>query len=110
LRLSFVIPSEPGASEATRDQREAIWLEAPPVAGVFAPIASIDSKQEFLKFSGKLAKTKILSEIREQKAVGRASVPAIAPVVEATCRSLESMAGTAARPTVVPAQHSVRTQ
>jgi hypothetical protein len=32
--------------------------------------------------------------------VGRAAVPAIVPVVEATCRSLAFMAGTAARPTI----------
>ena len=32
--------------------------------------------------------------------MGRAAVPAIAPVVEATCRSLAFMAGTAARPTI----------
>jgi len=59
---------------------------------------------------------KILSKIWEPKTVGRAAVPAIGPVVEATCRSLARvrMAGTAARPTkqfqkneIVPAQHCV---
>jgi len=115
----LVIPREPSVSEATRDQREAIGLGAPPgCRRIHAKCEHFYSDQKYLNFSGKPPEAKILSEIREQKAVGRAAVPAIAPVVEATCRSLDPWRTRRPAPLlsnfkkyeIVPAPHYIRKQ